>query len=518
MKIAVVGSGIAGLVAAVRASANPAHHVTLITKDVIAESNTHYAQGGIAAVTDSHDSVASHVSDTLIAGAGLCWEPAVQVLCEQGPQSIRELIEFGVHFDLKAGELARGLEAAHSSARILHVGGDATGAGISNALVQTLKSANVTVLEHTLATELRLDGKGRVSGLQVFSSEGLEELDADVVVLASGGAGQLYRHTTNPAVTTGDGVALALRAGAVLTDLEFYQFHPTALAVPGSFLISEAVRGEGAVLINNRGERFMTKVHPGAELAPRDVVARAIQQEMLAQGGEPVLLDATGLGSDFLSERFPSISAACKRYGLNWAKQPIPVTPAAHYWMGGIATDLHGRTSIPGLFAIGEVGCNGSHGANRLASNSLLESVVSADQASEVLDDSWPAPFAFERFEKQGVLADIAVATEPLPVTKVVDRIELQTLMWDEVGLARNDAGLRIARRQLNEWRPAAVEHRLIPDWEDANLWLLAKAVTASALERTESRGAHYRLDHPQAVAADAKPIRVHPVGETDAN
>ena len=507
MKIVVVGSGVAGLVAAVRASANPAHQITLITKDRLAESNTHYAQGGIAAVTSAQDSVESHISDTLYAGAGLNYEPAVRALCEQGPRSIQELIEFGVNFDRTDGELARGLEAAHSSARVLHMGGDTTGAGISRALVETLRRANVTVLEHTIATELRTDASGKVSGLQVFDSDGLRDLDAEVVVLASGGAGQLYRHTTNPAVTTGDGVALAFRAGAVLADLEFYQFHPTALAVPGSFLISEAVRGEGAVLINNKGERFMQRLHPKAELAPRDVVARATQQEMLAQGGDPVLLDATALGKDFLAKRFPSINDACKSYGLDWSKRPIPVTPAAHYWMGGIATDLHGRTSVPGLFAIGEVGCSGAHGANRLASNSLLESVVSADRASEVIDSGWPQPFSFARFEEQGVLAELTVDRDATAGAKVVDRIELQTLMWDEVGLARDDAGLRLALRQLSQWRPAAVNNRLFSDWEDANLWLLARATATAALARTESRGAHYRLDYREANPDFARPI-----------
>jgi L-aspartate oxidase len=489
------------------------HEVTLITKDVLGESNTHYAQGGIAAVTATDDTVAEHVADTIYAGAGLCWEPAVQALCEQGPHSLNELIRFGVEFDraekvVQGSEFALGLEAAHSHARILHVGGDATGAGISNALVQTLKRSNARVLEHTLVTDLLVDG-GRVVGVSVFSSEGLEAVEADIVVLASGGAGQLYRHTTNPAVTTGDGVALALRAGAVLADLEFYQFHPTALAVPGSFLISEAVRGEGAVLINNRGERFMQKLHPMAELAPRDVVARAIQREMLAQGGEPVMLDATGLGADFLNQRFPGISAACRSYGLNLAKQPIPVTPAAHYWMGGIATDVFGRSSIPGLFAVGEVACNGSHGANRLASNSLLESLVFADRASSVLDQPWPEGFGFARFNDQPPMRELEVDLGYPSDAPVVDRVELQTQMWDNVGLARDDMGLRTARNAFRAWRPQKRSLRLFTDYEDANLLDLAKVVTAAALARTESRGAHFRLDHTEPNPNFARPITV---------
>lgn len=511
MKVVVIGSGVAGLLAAVKAARD--HDVTLITKDVLAESNTHYAQGGIAAVTSTEDSVAEHVSDTLYAGAGLCWPPAVQALCEHGPESMNELVRFGVEFDLAeaqnaASQYALGMEGAHSHARILHVGGDATGAGISRALVQTLKRSNAKILEHTLATELVLDN-GRVAGLQVLSSEGLEVLEAQVVVLASGGAGQLFRHTTNPSVTTGDGVALALRAGAVLADLEFYQFHPTALAVPGSFLISEAVRGEGAVLLNNRGERFMQKLHPMAELAPRDVVARAIQQEMLAQGGAPVMLDATGLGAEFLNKRFPSITTACRNYGLNLTKQPIPVTPAAHYWMGGVATDALGRTSIPGLFAIGEVACNGSHGANRLASNSLLESVVFADRAAEILSQPWPEPFEFQRFRDQPPLAEISVDLAYDSAAPVVDRVELQTLMWDNVGLARDAAGLSAASKTFQGWRAQTRSMRLFTDFEDANLLALAKAVTASALARTESRGAHYRLDYQATNPDFARPITV---------
>jgi len=512
-KVVVVGSGIAGLVAAVKASAQ--HEVTLVTKDVLGESNTHYAQGGIAAVTSTDDTIAEHVEDTLIAGAGLCWEPAVRMLCEHGPESLNELIQFGVDFDRKQGELARGLEAAHSHARILHVGGDATGAGISNALVQTVKAANVRILEYTLATEVMLDEAGKVTGLEIYSSNGMSVIPADVVVLASGGAGQLFRHTTNPAVTTGDGIALAYRAKALLADLEFYQFHPTALAVPGSFLISEAVRGEGAVLINNRGERFMQRIHPDAELAPRDVVARGIQQEMMAQGGDPVLLDATALGEEFLNARFPSIMAYCRKRGLNMAKKPIPVTPAAHYWMGGVATDLFGRTTVPGLFAVGEVGCNGSHGANRLASNSLLESIVSADRAIEVLDQPWPENFELDRLKDQAPLAVIEMPSisrmeEDLqPDKHVVDRVELQTLMWDLVGLARDHAGLSKAQQELNLWRPVARGSRTFADFEDANLLRLARAMVAAALARLESRGAHYRLDHPATNPDFARPIIV---------
>jgi len=511
--VVVIGSGIAGLIAAVEAART--HRVTLLTKSTLGESNTHYAQGGIAAVTSTDDSVASHIADTIDAGNGLCWPPAVDVLCSEGPQRIADLVNFGVDFDQSAGEFARGLEAAHSHARILHAGGDATGAGISAALVAAVTARVADLRAHDFVIKLLTDespnGSRRVvRGVRILTSSGPEDIEADAVILASGGAGQLYRHTTNPAVTTGDGVALAFRAGAVLADVEFYQFHPTALAVPGSFLISEAVRGEGAVLINDSGERFMTAVDARAELAPRDVVARAIQREMLAQGGQPVLLDATALGADFLSKRFPSINAACARYGLDWARNPIPVTPAAHYWMGGVATDTFGRTSVEGLFAVGEVACTGTHGANRLASNSLLESVVFSHRAVAALDEPWPSNPPSVRWDDQPPLAHLRITApgkDKTAQTEVVDRIELQTMMWDNVGLARDADGLLAARERISGWRPAKKKHRMFPDWEDANLLLLSSAVTEAAIAREESRGAHYRIDFPETSPGSARPI-----------
>jgi L-aspartate oxidase len=529
--VVVIGSGIAGLIAAVEAARTS--RVTLLTKSTLGESNTHYAQGGIAAVTSTDDSIASHVADTLDAGNGLCWPPAVDVLCAEGPQRISDLVSFGVNFDRASGgdsgDFARGLEAAHSHARILHAGGDATGAGISAALVAAVKANVADIREYDfvadIVTHTHESGRNTVTGVTVLTSAGPETIEADAVILASGGAGQLYRHTTNPAVTTGDGVALAFRAGAVLSDVEFYQFHPTALAVPGSFLISEAVRGEGAVLVNSAGDRFMTKVDPRAELAPRDIVARSIQREMMAQGGVPVLLDATALGADFLAKRFPSINAACARYGLDWARTPIPVTPAAHYWMGGVATDTFGRSSVEGLFAVGEVACTGTHGANRLASNSLLESVVFSHRAVAALDEPWPVdppsvrwadqpPLAHLRiqepgFERAGEAGTSAVnhISQTAKKPDVIDRIELQTMMWDNVGLARDAAGLESARARIAGWRAAPVANRLFPDWEDANLLLLASAVTEAALAREESRGAHYRLDYPETLPGSARPI-----------
>ena len=517
-RVVVIGSGIAGLIAAVEASHE--HSVVLITKANLAESNTHYAQGGIAAVVSDDDTVAEHVTDTLVAGAGLCWPEAVDVLCAEGPGRINDLVAFGVDFDRQGNDFARGLEAAHSHARVLHAGGDATGAGISNALVAAVRATSAEIHEHTflvdIATEADAAGRKKVAGVHVFDSAGTRFIAADIVILASGGAGQLFRHTTNPAVTTGDGVAAALRAGAVLSDVEFYQFHPTALAVPGSFLISEAVRGEGAVLLNADGERFMKELHPLAELAPRDIVARGIQSQMIAQGGQPVLLDATALGASFLSERFPSNTAACRSYGLNWATDPIPVTPAAHYWMGGVATDSWGRTSIPGLYAVGEVACTGAHGANRLASNSLLESIVFSHRAVSSLGQTWPEDAPAARWGPTGPLLSVelseptaASAGANLSSTRVVDRVELQTMMWDNVGLARTATELESTLNHIQGWRPADRAHRLFPDWEDANLLLLAQALTQSALARRESRGGHYRLDYPQTSPELARPITI---------
>jgi len=491
--IIVVGSGVAGLVAALELSR--AHEVTLVTKARLAESNTRYAQGGIAAVMFEDDSVAGHIEDTLRAGAGLCDREAVEVLCKEGPSRIRDLIEIGVAFDRKNGRFARGLEGAHSYPRVLHAGGDATGLAIETALIRAVREASITVLEHTFACDLILEADC-AAGLRVLEESGaVRELAADIVVLASGGAGNLYPYTTNPAVATGDGVALAFRAGAVLADVEFYQFHPTALAAPGNFLISEAVRGAGAVLRAENGSRFMQELHPLAELAPRDVVARGIAEQMAAQGGKPVMLDATALGADYLAERFPTIDAACRRLGLDWSQQPVPVTPAAHYWMGGVRTDLDGRTSMPGLFAIGEVACTGVHGANRLASNSLLESVVFAWRVAALLCRQSRAAVDLNGMHFAGRTTSVRRSKGHIPV----DRAELQELMWNSAGMYRNEQALTAGLAQLERWCVAgdSVEAR-----ETANMLLLAKAVLTAALERRESRGAHYREDFREPVSA----------------
>ena len=504
--ILVVGSGIAGLIAALELSRE--YPVTIVTKAALAESNTRWAQGGIAAVMFSDDNVADHIADTLSAGAGLCNPNAVNILCTEGPDRIRDLIRLGVAFDhAPDGQLARGLEAAHSKARVLHAGGDATGLTIETALVRAVRNQpNITVLEHTFALDVVL--KNCVAtGLEVIDSEGIRgTIDADAVILASGGAGQLYLHTTNPSVATGDGVAMALRAGAQLADLEFYQFHPTALAAPTSldsstFLISEAVRGEGAFLLDANGRRFMQLLHPSAELAPRDVVARGITRQMAEQKGLPVLLDITAKSADFLASRFPSIDAATRARNLDWSHNPIPINPAAHYWMGGIQTDLHGRTSIPGLYAVGEVACTGVHGANRLASNSLLESLTFAWRcANTLLESSTSTGSAadFSSLNGTQITLDLSPSDPPYPTTPV-DRLALQTLMWDNVGIERTRTSLEAAAAQLNRWH---TESSSVYALETANLLALARVIVAAALAREESRGAHFRNDFPETSEA----------------
>ncbi len=496
MHLVVVGSGVAGLTAALEA-VDAGHDVTLFTKSDLAQSNTRYAQGGVAVVMTSDDTVAEHVHDTLIAGAGLSDESTVEVLCSEGPAAIREMIERGVQFDRHGSELAHGLEAAHSHARILHAGGDATGAGIAYALIDRLRESTATIHERTTVVDLVVQD-GVCAGIRLLDGT---EVRGDAVVLATGGAGQLFPYTTNPEIATADGLAMALRAGAIAADLEFYQFHPTSLAAPGNFLVSEAVRGEGAVLIDEDGHRFMTDVHPDAELAPRDVVARGIAAQMARQKGKPVRLDATALGGEFLATRFPNIDAASRAQGFDWGEQPIPVTPAAHYYMGGIRTDEWGRTSVPGLYAVGEAACNGLHGANRLASNSLLEGAVYGTRVVEALglpatpDDfgtDWTEPLAVD-------LGDTATDDDAESLT----RDDLQQLMWDAAGLSRNGDDLTRAAARLASWRMPAVSDA--KSAEDANLLVVARAVVASAAARKESRGGHYRTDFPDPDPAQAR-------------
>lgn len=500
--IIVVGSGVAGMTAALEADGR--FDVTLLTKAELAQSNTRYAQGGVAVVIDDMadpgapslgDTVASHVADTLVAGAGLSDAGTVGILCGEGPSAMDELIARGVPFDRHDGELSHGLEAAHTYARILHAGGDATGAAIAYALIDRVRESDVVVREQTTVVDLLLSDAGGCIGVRLI---GGEELRADAVILATGGAGELYPYTTNPSVATADGLGMALRAGAVAADLEFYQFHPTSLDAPGNFLISEAVRGEGAVLIDADGHRFMLDVHPDAELAPRDVVARGIAQQMAKQPGVPVRLDATALGAEFLARRFPNIDAACRAQGYDWGTTPIPVTPAAHYYMGGIRTDAWGRTSVTGLYAVGEVACNGLHGANRLASNSLLEGAVYGARVVEGIDVPQPVvPFDDDWLPT----IDLDLADDPQ--AEDVNRSDLQQIMWDAAGLARNGDDLTRAAAALRCWKAPEVTDAKAA--EDANLLIVARAVVASALARQESRGGHYRTDFPQTDPLQAR-------------
>lgn len=515
-RVLVVGSGLGGLIAAVRAT-DAGHRVTLVTKAALSDSNTRYAQGGIAAALFPDDSTDAHILDTLRAGAGLCDPAAVTVLCEEGPARVRDLIRFGVDFDRDESGITRGLEAAHSRSRVLHAGGDATGFAIETALVATVQErANrahaqggdqITIHEHTMLVDLVVD-EGRVTGATLLGPDGAQHtVTADAVILATGGAGALYRHTTNPAIATGDGVAAAWRAGAAIADVEFYQFHPTALAVPGTPLVSEAVRGEGAVLLSSAGERFMPAIHPDAELAPRDIVARSIAAQMSAQGGAPVLLDATGLGRELLESRFPTITAACRAAGLDWATEPIPVAPAAHYWMGGVATDIWGRTSLPGLFAVGEVARTGAHGANRLASNSLLEAAVFADRAVRALGDVTGGHplFATETDAAEPELddhADDSAGTDAAPV----DRAALQNLLWEAAGVHRSGSGLTVAAATLADWHAADRVTATVEELETGNLLDLGRLIVSAALAREESRGAHHRGDFPDSRPELARP------------
>ncbi|MCX6502633.1 MAG: L-aspartate oxidase [Microbacterium sp.] len=503
MHAVIVGSGIAGIVAALHA-ARTGVQVTLVTKDVLDHANTHYAQGGIAAVMFDEDSADAHLADTLAAGAGLSDEAAVRVLVDEGPDRIRELIDWGVGFDRNAqGELRKGLEAAHSYPRILHAGGDATGAAIEHALVAAIRASGARVIEHAFLVDIVVRD-GRAAGVTLLVDDrDREVVEADAVVLATGGAGQLYAYTTNPLVATGDGIAAALRAGAAVADLEFVQFHPTVLAGDPPFLVSEAVRGEGAVLIDDAGRRFAFDAHPDGELAPRDVVARSIARTVAAQDGHPVRLDATALGAPdtagFLAARFPTIDAAVRAHGFDWSREPIPVTPAAHYLMGGVATDLRGRTTLPGLYAVGEVARTGVHGANRLASNSLLEGAVFGARVGDVLaadaTASWPVPAASPA-DAEGATAE--------PGAEPFSRAALQQLMWREVGLVRDADGLARAARTLTAW--AAVERTPETEiaFEDENLLLVAQAVVAAAQRRTTSVGAHFRADESPLAPAGA--------------
>ncbi|WP_406249508.1 L-aspartate oxidase [Microbacterium sp. M] len=498
MTIAVVGSGIAGLTAALHAH-EAGQEVTIFTKGSLGDGCTPHAQGGVAGVYRDGDSPAAHADDTLSAGAGLSDPDAVDVLVSDGAARIAELIARGVAFDrADDGTLLLGREAAHGAARIVHAGGDATGAEIARALTTAVQAAGIEVVEGAFLVDL-LCSDHAVHGIRLLIDGALVDRPADAVIVATGGAGQLFAHTTNPLGATGDGIAAAMRAGAAVTDLEFVQFHPTILAAGDPFLISEAVRGEGATLVDEDGHRFCFDEHPDGELAPRDVVARAIARRA-AQQGSPVRLDARALGARRLAERFPTIDRVTRERGFDWAREAIPVTPAAHYLMGGIVTDLEGRTTLPGLFAAGEAARTGVHGANRLASNSLLEGAVFGARAAAAATRSSSEDRAADRDETRSML--ISSHRVPTRSARSTDeggdgagfsRAALQQLMWDNVGLLRTDDGLADAVATLRSWQDEAVAPASMAEYEDANLLLVAAATASAAVERTESVGAHFR-------------------------
>jgi L-aspartate oxidase len=489
----VVGAGIAGLRAAI--SLSEAGRVLVLTKEALDESNTHYAQGGIAVALGGDEDISLHLEDTLQAGDGLVNREAAAVLVEEGPKRVEELLQWGTGFDRENGELMLTREGAHSRSRILHAHGDATGAEIGRSLLAKAKSlANVTLDEWTTCVDLMVEA-GEVRGLRVLDRDGvLRETRARAILLASGGAGQVYSDTTNPAVATGDGIAMAYRAGAEISDMEFYQFHPTALSLPGvpRFLLSEALRGEGAYLRNSQGERFMDRYHPQLELAPRDVVARAITREGFGkQPGEilPVYLDMRHVTGLDLAARFPGISSFLRNYHLELSRDLIPVRPAAHYLMGGVRTDVDGRASLPRLFAAGEAACTGVHGANRLASNSLLEGLVFGARAADQMRNL-PAAAASKQESRAG---------EPAAQSTNVELLrQLQGMMWEKAGLLREAKLLREAASELGRMRAELPEATDRASLELRNLHTIAELIVTSALAREESRGAHYRLDYPR--------------------
>ncbi|GBD23195.1 L-aspartate oxidase [bacterium HR29] len=488
----VVGSGIAGLFVALEAHRAGLGPVLVLTKGSIDDCNTRWAQGGIAAAIGPQDSPEQHFQDTVAAGAGLVDEVAAWILCSEAPRRVRDLIEYGVSFDSLGGEVVLGREAAHSRDRILHAGGDRTGAEIERALSAAVRQPGITVLDFTAVTRL-LVGDDGAEGVEAVHAEGgqTERFLAPYVVIATGGAGQLYAHTTNPDVATGDGLALGFLAGAEVMDVEFVQFHPTAFAAPGAppFLISEAVRGEGAVLRNRRGEAFMTRYDERAELAPRDVVARAIVAEMRRDDAECVYLDCRSLNGVDPAARFPGVYAFCRSQGIDLRRDLVPVAPAAHYFMGGLRTDTWARTTVPGLYAVGEAACTGVHGANRLASNSLVETIVFGKRCVESI--------------ATGERAAAPPHPEAIPFSPArrlpPDKRTLQRLMWDAAGIEREERGLASALETLRQW-PHDDDHAA-PDrdlLERRALALVAELVLEAALRRTESRGAHFRRDYPE--------------------
>lgn len=495
--IVVVGSGVAGLTAALGA-AQVGRRVLVVTKGRLTEGSTCWAQGGVAAALGRGDSPERHLRDTLVAGAGLSDETVVRELVRQGPSAIEYLVRLGAVFDPGGdGRFAFGREGGHSRARILHAGGDATGREIQRTLEDAVRAAGVDVLERAFVLDLALGPHGQAAGITAGVLDGRGQvrsvgiIRSRAVVLASGGFGQLYSITSNPSVATGDGVALALRAGAEVTDLEFVQFHPTVLfrggdAAGRQLLLSEAMRGEGGVLVDVAGERVMAGAHPLGDLAPRDVVALAISRRMAETDSGHVYLDVRGLGADTLPRRFPTIVAACRAAGIDPATEPIPVAPAAHYACGGVRADLSGRTSVPGLFAVGEVACTGVHGANRLASNSLLEGLVMGARSATVLSNGLPPP------------AEPQALDTPSGLVPATTRSDLAATMSGYAAVRRTRTGLTAARAALERIGGLERGRPSRAAWETTNLHAVATVLVRAAALREESRGCHHREDWPQ--------------------
>ncbi|MFB6831038.1 L-aspartate oxidase [Streptomyces hydrogenans] len=501
--VVVVGSGVAGLTAALRCTAAGLRTV-VVTKASLDEGSTRWAQGGIAAALGDGDTPGQHLDDTLVAGAGLCDEPAVRLLVTEGPDAVRRLMATGADFDrTEDGEIALTREGGHHRRRIAHAGGDATGAEISRALVEAIRERGVRTVENALVLDLLKDDRGRTAGVTLHvmgegQHDGVGAVHAPAVVLATGGMGQVFSATTNPSVSTGDGVALALRAGAEVSDLEFVQFHPTVLFLGAGAegqqpLVSEAVRGEGAHLVDADGVRFMLGQHELAELAPRDIVAKAITRRMQEQGAAHMYLDARHFGAEMWAHRFPTILAACRSHGIDPVTDPIPVAPAAHYASGGVRTDLRGRTTVPGLYACGEVACTGVHGANRLASNSLLEGLVFAERIAADIAEHGP--------HREGARQE-AAAPKVLTLLAPEVRREIQRIMTRDAGVLRSAASLTAASDALEALRQDAEEERKaaepgVDSWETTNLLCVARVLAAAALAREETRGCHWREDRP---------------------
>jgi L-aspartate oxidase len=492
LDVLIVGSGIAGLTVALSLSADAS--VALMTKGTLGFGSTLYAQGGVAAAIDAGDRPEFHLSDTIIAGAGLGDESAVRVLVEQAPDAVGFLEASGVRLDLEGLGLALTMEGGHSRRRVVHSGGDATGAEIVRALLERVRRSRTRLIEESFLVDILTDDGGGVAGALVMVAGQLRHFRCGTVVVASGGYGQLFAETTAPRSCTGDGAAAAFRAGARLADLEFVQFHPTTLFVDADPrpLLSEAMRGEGAHLLDADGDPVMSGVHPLGDLAPRDVVARRVFETMLEEGVDHLYLDATGLGVEQLNHRFPTILAVCRSYGVDPVTDPIPVSPACHYTMGGVWTDLCGRTTVPGLFAVGEVASSGVHGANRLASNSLLEGAVFGRRAAAAISaevrrgGSDRASSAASGFSEAG---------EPLTVA---DRTALRHEMVLHAGVIRNADGLDLLRRFVAGKLATAGMPRTESEFETTNLFLIAEVLAGMAASRTESRGAHYRSDYPE--------------------